>query len=214
MGWCVTVAVFSIGVVACGADSDPADESAVDAGALGGAAKDVGADTGPPLSSLCAAGLEEGSQIGQIPHNATPRNCNGVETSLHSLACGNRLTLIDIGTGSMAPCLQATDVYVTSPDYAKMRTEGLQIIQIFRTDGLGEPPTSAYCEEFVDNHAVDFPFLVDPLEKTKPLAPWSQMPMNLILDHEGRIIERWAVDIPDTKLVRIQELLAAQPLLD
>ncbi len=167
-----------------------------------------------PAAEACSAELVEGSEVGQIPADADIYRCAGGKLSLRSLVCGHRLTLLDIGTGHLAECVQTTDVYSVSPDFAQMKADGLQIIQIFRQDPDGEIPTSVWCEDYVAQHGVeDYEFLMDPLLETNAIAGFMDLPLNLILDHEGRVVQRWAATIPKNKIERLQELLNAQPSL-
>lgn len=170
-----------------------------------------GASSGDDLPG-CSADVESGAQEGQRPPDVLVRRCKGEKVSLHSLVCGHRLTLLDIGTGVEPDCVQTTDVYATSPDFAKMKAEGLNIIQVFRQDTTGDIPTTVWCEDYVEQHGVvDFEFTMDPLLVTDAIAPSFELPLNLILDSEGRVLERWSVQIPQDKIARLQALLAATP---
>lgn len=154
---------------------------------------------------MCPAAGPAGAEPGDIVYDALVRRCDGTEVSLHELICGPTLTLLDLGGAAFAECVAATDEYATDPAYDALQARGLQIVQVFVADEDLDPPTSLFCREYSEAHAVDFEFHVDPLRNTSALA--EQYPFNVVIDSEGRIIHRWALDIPDDKLDILSALL-------
>lgn len=208
------------GSIAEGADSSEASEAASgQASTQTSAAEDLGSeagsDTDGPSDSessasdtgaSCPGMGDVGVAQGQIIVDISVRRCDGSDVSLYELACGQKLTLIDIGGAGFADCVQATDEYATSPEYDELQAQGLQIVQIFDSDTMLQLPTLRFCQEYSEAHQVDFEFLIDQLGAVKDLAPLH--PVNILLDGDARILHFWIGDIPDTKLEIIRGLLA------
>lgn len=135
-----------------------------------------------------------GIAAGEILMDMTVRDCAGQDVSLRDFACGAVLTLIDVGTASMPPCVEATDAYATDPEYVALKAEGLRIVQVFREDESGGPATSPWCAGFSLAHSVDFTLLTDPFQETDALG--LPMPVNVIVDAAARVLAVWSGELP------------------
>lgn len=170
-----TLALALVGVLGCGPDeaaNAPADD--------------------------CSADVAEGTEVGDRVPPFIVRQCDGAEVSLHDLVCGRPLTLIDIGSAASAGCIEATRTFVSDPDFAALRADGLQIVQIFTSDSELQRPSDSFCQRYVQRHGIDFDFLIDPPARTDAFS--THYPLNLVVDARGVILHKWSPVIPPERL--------------
>ncbi len=164
------------------------------------------AETGPEV--VCPADGPEGTVPGQILANVQVQPCEGELVGLRDLACGHKLTLIDIGAAAFQACVDATDLYATDPEYDALQDQGLHIVQVFLQDYQGLLPTKSFCSDYAAEHLVDFEFLIDQIGATDDIAPVH--PFNVVLDQEARVVHVWIEDIPENRAEILGELLQEQ----
>ena len=193
-----------------GCSSSSADPDIGDSGSSVAALPDAAVSTDAGTAPMCSTG-PGGTEVGDLVADLGIRNCAGETVALRSAACGALLTLIDIGTATMPPCVQATDEYATGADYNALKANGLRIVQVFREDETGGLPTKSWCADYKTKYAVDFKFLVDPLHSTDDLM--LPLPLNIVVDQTGVILNIWSGALPDDKLEQLSAMLNAQKAL-
>jgi hypothetical protein len=163
-----------------------------------------------PGATACIddARLGLGIGLGQVFPNVNVRRCEFEEIPLHDEICGHPLTLVDVGSAAFRPCVEATDAYVQDPELLALRSQGLHVVQVFSQDYSGQIPTTVFCNAYVEEHAIDFPFFIDPVGETEEWIEWH--PFNAVLDSEGRVLEVWAGFLPEDRTARLEALLNAQ----
>lgn len=170
---------------------------------------DAGADPGPGAPAPCQAG-EVGVDVGQLLPATMAETCDRAERELRAMACGQRLTLVDIGSAALSGCVQATDDYVADAAFVAMKEDGLRIVQVFTKDRNAQPITPTFCGDYVDEHAIDFDFLIDPTENTAELGLIH--PLAFVVDSDGLIVDKWVGVVPTDRDERLRTLLDAAPI--
>lgn len=151
----------------------------------------------------CSADIAEGTEVGDRVPPFVVRQCDGTEISLHDLVCGQPLTLIDVGSAAYPGCIEATRTFVSDPDFAALREDGLRVVQIFTSDSELQRPSDSFCQRYVRRHGIEYDFLIDPPARTDAFSP--RYPLNLVVDGRGVILHKWSPAIPPERL----ELLRA-----
>jgi hypothetical protein len=155
-------------------------------------------ETEPEPLPPCSEG-EAGVELGDLfPDLPAVLDCDGNEVRLRELACGAPLTLVDVGAASFDQCVDATIDYVNNPAWDPLVERGLQIVQVFTTDAQFQPADLDFCANYTEAHGVDFAFFVDGFAVTDVLGQLH--PLNIVLDEDAVIVERWEGDLPDDRV--------------
>ncbi|MFT7622178.1 MAG: hypothetical protein ACI9WU_001346 [Myxococcota bacterium] len=166
-----------------------------------------GATTGEPATEGCST-EPGGLDIGDLVMDVDIRRCSGETVSLRQVACGAAVTFIDVGTASMGPCVEATKAYATAPEYVALKADGLQIVQVFRDDQGGDPPTKSWCTQYAAQNEVDFEFLTDPFHQTDAFD--LTFPLYIVVGPDARILDIWSHalnEVPTDRVPALRSLL-------
>ena len=149
--------------------------------------------------------VEVANAVGGRLGDAQINRCDAPLVQLVDEVCGAPLTLIDVGGAAFAPCVEATDAYVQDAPWRALRDRGLKVIQIMTTDEAGNIPSDAFCNAYSEEHAIDFDFFIDQTQRTRDIAPTH--PVNIVVDADATIVERWETDIPEDRTETLSTLL-------
>lgn len=166
------------------------------------------------IGLLAATGCSEGGDTGAVascpaapePLGADPAlghafpdvpltDCQGNRGTLREARCQHDLTIVSIGAGWCAPCLDETPDLQAAHD--ALRDEGIGVVQILFQDGKAAPATTAYCQKWVETFALTFPVFVDPPGTTLAHFDSAATPLNLMLDRRGRVLWSELGKVPD-----------------
>ena len=162
-------------------------------------------DNALAAAPTCLPPMGEGFSVGEPIADLAVSRCDGTETNLRDLSCGHRLTLMDIGAAAFRACVEATELYARDAEFDALQAEGLNIVQVFLGNERFEVPTLEFCSEYSVRHQVDFDFVIDPPGETGLFSPVH--PINLVIDHEGRILHKWSPMIPADRVEILWQLL-------
>jgi cytochrome c biogenesis protein CcmG/thiol:disulfide interchange protein DsbE len=122
-------------------------------------------------------------------------DCEGNRGTLREVRCENDLTIVSIGAGWCAPCLEETPDLQAA--HEELRDEGIGVVQIVFQDGQAAPATTAYCKKWVETFALTLPVFVDPPGNTLAHFDSAVTPLNLMLDRDGRVLWSKLGKVPD-----------------
>ncbi len=122
-------------------------------------------------------------------------DCDGVRGTLAAVRCRNALTIVSIGAGWCAPCVQETPELQAA--HQELAGEGIGVAQIVFQDAQAAPATTAYCKKWVDTFDLTFPVFVDPPGNTLEYFDSAVTPLNLMLDARGRVLWSEVGKVPE-----------------
>jgi hypothetical protein len=165
----------------------------------------TGCDDAAMRAGGCNLTAPGGTEPGDALLDLTVQTCVGEPVSLRRLACGAPLTLIDVGSAAYPGCIETTRTLVSDPAYVALRADGLQVVQIFTSDSEFQRPSKQFCEAYVQRHGIDFTFLIDPLAETDAFS--ARYPLNLVVNQDGVLVEKWSPEVPADRADRLRTLL-------
>ena len=133
-------------------------------------------------------------------------SCDGTKQKLDALRCQNKLTLLSIGAGWCAPCKEETpDLQVVNDALAK---DGFGVVQVLFEDADANPASTLFCKTWVDAYSLTIPVFIDPAGNALKPAGTAAIPVNVALDHDGKVL--WAKNgtVPADLLGTMKGLLA------
>lgn len=167
-----------------------------------------GCDDATTEAGGCDLSAPGGTEPGEAILDLTVQTCAGEPVSLRQLACDAPLTFIDVGSAAYPGCIETTRTLVNDPAYVALRADGLQVVQIFTSDSEFQRPSQQFCETYVRRHGIDFTFLIDPLAETDAFS--ARYPLNLVVNRDGVLVEKWSPEVPADRADRLRTLLEHQ----
>jgi thiol-disulfide isomerase/thioredoxin len=207
VGW----ALAALALSGCGEDaassSAPSGSSgssvSAGAGGNGGAGGGGGADLGPclPASEPFGTDPSAGESFGDVKLTS----CDGQSHYLDEIRCQNAITLISIGAGWCGPCKEEAPVLEAASK--TLAGQGIGIIQVLFEDGQSNPATTLFCEAWTSELALTIPVYVDPPANTLTFFDAPAAPLNVVVDHDGKVL--WAASglFPEDIVGLLQSLL-------
>lgn len=103
--------------------------------------------------------------------------------------CEARFTVLSIAAGWCGPC------NVESDEFNEQITQiygpqGVRLIQVLIQDVSGAPPSIDFCNQWVTQHDLANPELMDPAGVTQIYFPGNSLPSTIIIDSTGTIVYR------------------------
>ncbi len=103
--------------------------------------------------------------------------------------CESRFTVLSIAAGWCGPC------NVESDEFNQQITQiygpqGVRLIQVLIQDVSGAPPSIDFCNQWVNQHDLANPELMDPAGVTQIYFPGNSLPSTIIIDSTGTIVYR------------------------
>ncbi|MCK6593066.1 MAG: TlpA family protein disulfide reductase [Polyangiaceae bacterium] len=112
--------------------------------------------------------------------------CDGSVTSTAALRCQSKVTLFAVGAGWCGPCNEE------APDlekaYQELLDEDIGVVQVMVQDVMVNPATTLFCQKWVDTFDLTMPVYIDPAGKTLGTTDTMLMPLNVIVDRNGRAL--------------------------
>ncbi len=122
-------------------------------------------------------------------------DCDGNPWKMSDAVRSAELTLINVGAGWCRPCREETEV-LEEQVHAHFCGRGLRVVQVLYQDNNVTPATPTFCRGWREEFELEFPVLIDPAFTR---SRWfedelAQTPLNLLVDAEGRVLERFVGD--------------------
>ena len=132
-----------------------------------------------------------GVDVGDTVEDFELSDCDGERVSLSQVVSQSGLTLLNVGAGWCAPCIEETRT-MEAEVFQRFCGRGLRIVQVLFEDRDLEPASSVFCQGWRDRYGLTFPVLRDPLFVTQRLFDdhATQTPLNLLIDSDGVIVYR------------------------
>jgi len=188
--WARAIAV--IGLTACGAGAGNSADYGPAPAAPGGCELSQRSD-----AFVYPAG-PYGVDVGDQFENFSLADCDGNEVWFDQLLMDAEAVLFNVGAGWCAPCVEETET-IDPLIFQPLCGRGLRVVQVLYQDQDSAPATSLFCKRWRSKFGLSFPVLKDPQFLTRTFfeeAPASQTPLNLLIDKQGTIIERWVAAPP------------------
>jgi len=176
----------------------------------------------------CMVGAEEcgfpsggaqgyGTDLGERMANFVLTDCSGEQRELAELfapdEAGNYQTgavLFSLGAGWCEPCKDETEKF---PElYDAYRDEGLAIVQVLFQDENAQRPTSAFCDQWVQDYNLAFTVLIDPVWDFYPTYledVQAATPVTLLVDANANIRYKLEGQVPPNIELEIDQVLGA-----
>lgn len=191
------------GLVGCGESSDSGGVAAASgaggatgsggAAGSGGAGGAGGQDLGPCVPSAEPFGTDvtNGESFPDVKLTA----CDGTSRQFEAIRCENAITLLSIGAGWCAPCQEETPQLEAAA--AALVGKSVGIIQVLFEDGQSNPATTLFCDTWVTEFGLTIPVYVDPPGNTLAYFDAAAAPLNVVVDHEGKVLWSAVGVVPD-----------------
>lgn len=173
-------------------------------GSGGGAGTGTGgSDLGPclPASEPFGTDPTAGESFGDVKLTS----CDGASHYLDEIRCQNVITLISIGAGWCGPCKEETPTLEAASK--TLAGQGIGIIQVLFEDGQSNPATTLFCESWTSEFALTLPVYVDPPGNTLTYFDAPAAPLNVVVDHDGKVLWAASGQFPDDLVGLLQSLL-------
>jgi hypothetical protein len=187
-----------------------------DGGPADGGERDALPDGGDALPIECGyPGSGYGLEVDDVLAPFALRTCEGEETNLPRLWCGQRVTVVHVSTAWCAVCEEATEALV-SMVMEPLAGEPVALVEILAEGGHGEPASLEGCRWWSSLIDPPLPTYVPPDETLEgPLAELvasAAPPITLVIDRLGEIRVRDDVLAPefiDIDMARLLEEIRA-----
>ncbi|UCF20977.1 MAG: TlpA family protein disulfide reductase [Gemmatimonadota bacterium] len=133
--------------------------------------------------AACIGGDERGAEVGDRAPDYSAPDLSGQEISLASQR--GRVVLVNIWATWCGPC--RVEMPPIQASYERYREHGFNVLAVSIDAGPGYREN---VEEFVHEHGLEFPILLDPESRISGLLNTIGVPETFVLDKEGRIVKR------------------------
>ena len=147
-----------------------------------------------------------GSDAGDRISDFELTNCDGQPTRLADVLHKADIVLLNIGAGWCTTCEDETET-MEADLQAPFCSDGLGIVQVLVEDKAGLPATKLFCKQWEARFGLSFPVLIDPLGKLSDLMGGDEVPINILLDSDGVILDRSSGFAPGDLDMKIDALL-------
>ena len=202
----------ALALAGCGGDDaapgDASGTAGTQAGTGGQAGTSAGGTAGVPPCLPAPEPFGIDPDLGHSFPDVQLTSCDGKKQSLEEIRCAHALTLLSIGAGWCAPCKEETpDLQVVSDALAD---QGLGVVQVMFEDTQANPASTLFCKTWVETYSLAIPVFIDPAGNVLEPVGGVAIPVNVVLDHDGRVV--WAINgvVPPDLLGTLQELLSAR----
>lgn len=156
-----------------------------------------GADGLPGMASCVAAQEPFGAEPDQglsFP-DVTLTDCEFEKVSFDELRCDAEITLLSIGAGWCEPCREETPQLQAI--HESLQAQGVRVVQVLIEDSQTNPANTLFCSAWVDEFALTLPVFIDPVGATKEAFDNPVLPLNVVVDAEGRVLWSQTGIIPE-----------------
>jgi hypothetical protein len=103
--------------------------------------------------------------------------------------CETSFTVLTMAAGWCVPCqMEARMIQSLIADAYADR--GVRVVQALTQDASFQPPSTTFCQQWVDTYDLRFPVVMDPSQVTSQYFPMGALPATLIVDSRGVIRHR------------------------
>jgi len=127
--------------------------------------------------------------------DVTLTDCGFEKVTFDELRCDAKITLLSIGAGWCEPCREETPQLQAI--HESLQSEGIRVVQVLLEDTQTNPASTTFCNAWVDEFDLTLPVFIDPVGATKAAFNNPLLPLNVVVDSEGRVLWSQVGVIPD-----------------
>lgn len=133
-----------------------------------------------------SASPPHGIEVGQSFPDLKLIGCDGSEVALDTSRCDHEITLFSVGAGWCPPCWEEAPELQAAA--AALGDQGVGVVQILFQDESAQPPTTAFCQEWMAHFGLTIPVLIDPQSNVLNFFEEAETPLNVVVDRDGEVL--------------------------